>query len=204
MRNRTLARLAFMPSIICIVCLMMSPVLAGTKASFMGKLEGADSFVGDGSFTGSSAYIQLWLDKAGDGLSAPVPGRTANSDDLLIREVAIAGETGVFGTKVLDSTDGLVPGSYWVRGIASPAGTPGISSINGTNGSDSARVSGSPGFGSAPAVASIYGDARLTLDGGSYARVTDTDKAPSFFVLDPGASDNPGVVLLDTPYPASQ
>lgn len=190
--------------VVCLTLLTHGFAFAEPMVSFMGKLEGASSFVGDGTFTGSSAYIQLWLDRNDDGLASPVPGKTLVGDDQLIREVAIAGKSGVFGTKVLDSTDKFVAGVYWIRAIASADGTPGISSENGSDGSDSGKIQGDTGFGFAPSIPAIYGDANVTLDGSSVTPVTDTEKALEFFVLDFGLTENPGTILLDTPYPTLQ
>jgi len=173
------------------------------QASFAGRLKGADSFIGDGTFSGSSAYVQLWLDGNGDGLSAPVPGESRVGDDLLIREAAILDKTGVFVFTPLDSTDGLVPGVYRLRAIASPSGSPGISTFKGTDGEEAARVPGVPGFSSAPAVTAIYGDAAVTLDGKGAARIKEiTDGGIlTYFPFDPEGSARSGTIVLSKPYP---
>ena len=176
------------------------------KAGFVGRLKGADLFVGDGTFSGSSAYVQLWLDGDGDGLSAPVPGETKVGDDLLIREAAILDKTGVFVFTPLDSTDGLVPGVYRLRAIASPSGSPGISTFKGTDGEEAARIPGVPGFSSAPVVTAIYGDAALTVDGKGIVQIGETAEGGNltFFPLDPEGRARPGTIFLSKPYHADR
>ena len=193
----------------CVLALFCGVAAAGPAAMFTGKIVATVPLEGNGAFTGSSAYVQLWVDRDGDGLSLPVPGMSTVDDDILIREVPILNEKGLFGTDLIGASDGLVPGVYWVRAIASVNGSCSLSTVNGTNGEDCARTSGDPGFGSAPGSTALYGDARITMDGENVVSHVDlTSEAfsslptVSFYTFVADGTCRAGTIEVRTPYPS--
>ena len=177
---------------------------AQISVSITGSITGVSIFTGDGTFSGSSAYVQVWIDREGDGLAAPISGQIQIDDDILIREVPILNSTGLFGIVITNRIEPFSSGEYWIRAIASADGNSGISSANGKHGEDAARTVDDKGFGSAPDHAAIYGEGRITLDGKNPVGRIETvlnGTSLSFYVIDSDSPDKPGVLIVDSEFP---